>query len=490
MTGSPCPGDSQGWDADLAVCLIRLEARYGHKTRLARILNSATVRQRLHVLASGTDVSGAGLRGSVLGGSRLQGLWRAVSELTDMLGEVSAARLRTACEQWTGGSRGGRFVSELFGGREGVLAIVARESVFLAQRRACVCDPTPARVRALARATPGFGADLLADVRSFRAAMRQLHLLVRVPLVVRPFGFGEISRPVGLVRRASPLGAGLAPAPQVYKRLAPFPRAALAEQYVRTYMEYNRRLRDDVGIAVPDFGWRTLGDGRGRVVVITTQAALDPDSIGKAILLRRDAEQCRILFRMILAEYRKVIRYNGAHRSSGFQIGVDGQIPNWAVGDYRGDDAPLRGDESLLYVDTNTPMMRRSGKDCLPMEFYLQALPRVLRPLVRPLARRVLNRYFNPRTILLDFLANTSIHGRGQLIQEFLPEANAFLREGLIMPVPEPITQDDVKRYIASDVATWRLTRSMRQLEEMLQGRRGPLTTLRRIHGIWTRPIF
>jgi len=236
--------------------------------------------------------------------------------------------------------------------------------------------------------------------------------------------------------------------------------------------------------------WREAGIDDGRITVVTTQAALEPASIGKAILLRRDAEQCLVLFRMVLAEYRKVIRYNGAHRSQDFAIGIDGQITNWAVRAYRGHDVSLRGDEGLFYIDTNTPMMRTQGRDCLPIDFYLQALPRTVRPLLRPLARRVLDRYFDPRTILLDFLANTSIHGRPDLLHRFLAEGNRFLNEGLIVPAPRPIAAGEVERYIANDVMTWRLTRSLRKVEELLQRRQAPMTTFRQIHYIWTHPIF
>ena len=171
-------------------------------------------------------------------------------------------------------------------------------------------------------------------------------------------------------------------------------------------------------------------------------------------------------------------------------MGLDGQIPNWAVRDHCGEDAPLRGDEGLVYVDTNTPMMRRGGVDCLPIGFYLRGLPAIIRPVLRPMAKKVLDRYFDLRIILLDFLANTAIHGRGELVEAFLPEGNAFLAEGTIEPPPRPITAEDVQRYIRSDVATWRLMRSARKVQEMLQAQRGPVKTAKEIYQIYTTPLF
>jgi len=474
---------------EIAVQLSNLERRYGRKKSLARILSGATARRQLDALADMHSVPSDEWQASPLGRPSLEGLWGEVSELTQDLLRIEPSWLRAACEAWTCGGDASNFVCELLVGPAGARACAARQAEFLAQRAACLRDPAPQRLRALVHATAAFAADLSADAAAFRRFMRELRAHARGPLELRAYGFGEISRPVGLVRRSSPLADTLAPAALVHKRLAPFANATLAARYVATYDEYNRRLRDDVGIVVPAFGHRTLAGRSGRIVVVTTQAALDTRSIGKAVMLRSDVQQCLILLGLVLAEYRQLVRYNAVHRSAGFAIGIDGQITNWAVCEYH-DGVPLRGDEGLLYIDTNTPMMRTGGVDCLPMEFYLQALPRVARRLLRPLAKQVLDRYFNPRTIVLDFLANTSIHGRPELLDTFLPEGNAFLAEGLIEPAPRPITPHEVERYIAKDVATWRLTRSLRAVENMLQRQHGVIETIRRIHRIWTRPIF
>jgi hypothetical protein len=331
-------------------------------------------------------------------------------------------------------------------------------------------------------------ADLSEDVIRFRRALRELKLSARAPLEVRSLGFGEMSHPVTVARRANPLAQPL-PAPAlVYKRMAPFANATMAAEYVRKYEEYNRRLRDEVGLAIPDFWSRTLTDRYGRTVVYCLQARLDPEALAKTLLRKRDAAQCRILFHLVLDEYRKLIRYN--RRDPSFQIGADGQIPNWVLRNYRGNDFPLRGDEGLWFIDTNTPMMRSGGRECLPMSFYLRGLPRLIRPFIRPLATSVLDRYFNPRTILLDFLANVSIHGRSDLTEGFLPDANDFLGEGLIVPTPKAITKVDVERYIRKDVATWRLLRSSHQIEAMLEGRQGVAATFRNVREIYRRPLF
>jgi hypothetical protein len=270
--------------------------------------------------------------------------------------------------------------------------------------------------------------------------------------------------------------------------MAPFADATVAAEYPRVYEKYNRCLRDEVGLRIPAFSSRTTLDSRGRCVVYCLQARLEPAANAKSILRTCDAEQSRILFRMVLAEYRKVIRFN--QRSGSFQVGIDGQVPNWFVCDDARGDAQLRGDEGLCYIDTNTPLMRTNGRECLPLSFYLRGIPPLINVLIQPLATSVLDRYFTPRTIVLDFLANVSIHGRPDLTAGLLPSANEFLAEGLIEPRVAPLTLSDVNRYMSRDIATWRLLRSSRQVEAMLERKQGPLATARAIRKIYRQPLF
>jgi hypothetical protein len=452
---------------EVASVLLDLEARYGSKKRLAQVLRR-----------------NAASNPPAWERTELQPLREEVARLNRELLEIDRDGLRALCRRVAPDGTEAPYLHDLFFGTRGILELARRESDFFDSRRALTdeCAGDPHRLAA------DMAADLLDDVVRFRRALHELKLCARAPLEVRSLGFGEMSHPVTLARRTNPLARPLAVPPVVFKRMAPFADAAMAAEYVCKYEEYNRRLRDEVGLAIPDFWSRTTTDRLGRTVVYCLQARLDSEALAKSLLKKRDAAQCRILFHLVLDEYRKLIRYN--RRDASFQIGADGQIPNWVVRDYRGPDVPLRGDEGLWFIDTNTPMMRVSGRECLPLSFYLRGLPRLIRPFIRPLATSVLDRYFNPRTILLDFLANVSIHGRSDLTDGLLPDANDFLAEGLIEPRPTAITQADVERYIRKDVATWRLLRSSYQVEAMLERRQGPVTTFRNVRDIYRRPLF
>jgi len=359
----------------------------------------------------------------------------------------------------------------------------------LEARAACQRTFSPAEAAALALWVPDFAATLLAERKALRELMKTLRAAAPSRLALREYGFGEISRTVGLESSpVSPFGRAPSRPAIVYKKLAPFPDAASADRYISAYLEYNRKLRHEVGIPVPDFGYRVLRTSDRGVAVYATQGLVDPRSIAKELLRQASPDQGIALLHMVLAEYRKWIRYNREQAGAGFEIGLDAQIPNWAVRRYE-PGRELRGDEGLIYVDTNTPMMRRHGKDCLPIEFYLQALPRLLRPLLKPLARGVLDRYFRPRMVLLDLLGSVGIHGRPDLVAPLLPLANAFLRDEVGSDCP-PIRLEEVQRYVGRDVAIWRLMRSLRKIEDCVHGKNAPLTTAREIYRIFREPIF
>jgi len=377
---------------ELARVLLALEERYGSKKRLARAVSQG---------------ARPGSAGRVR--SSLKPLQDEVAEINRELLRLDHASLEALCRRPRPEGREAPYLHELFFGERGILALAQRESEFLAACGGQSGEGGSGNEPEAESATAVFAGDLLDDAGQFRRALRELRACARAPLQVRSLGFGEMSHPVTLERRPNLLARAL-PAPAlVFKRMAPFTDAAMAAEYVRKYNEYNRRLRDDVGLRVPDFASRTLRDPRGQTVVYCLQARLDPAALAKSILRKRDPKQCRILFHMVLEEYRKMIRYN--RQDPGFQIGVDGQIPNWVVRDYPGDDSPLNGTEGLWFIDTNTPMMRTKGRECLPLSFYLRGLPRLIRPLIRPLAKSVLDRYFNPRTILLDFRTPSSPRG-------------------------------------------------------------------------------
>jgi hypothetical protein len=285
------------------------------------------------------------------------------------------------------------------------------------------------------------------------------------------------------------------PMPVVYKKMPPFLDRADAENFVQRYLEYNTVLHDEVGIAVPHFEARIV-EKAGQVLIFVIQERVDPASVGHEILKNMDLKAAKHLYACILREYAKFFRFNQARAADGYQVGLDGQIPNWSVVGYSGNPQALTGKEQLVYLDTNVPMIRIGGQDVVSTDMYFQALPGAARWLIKRLGidQEVMDRYFQVRVVMLDFLGNLIVRHREDLVPPLLAMTNEALAGPFARGGFEPFTLEEVRRYYRSDVATWRLWRSLKLLGAISDGvSAGDWRILRRSGGfyrIWTEPIF
>lgn len=335
--------------------------------------------------------------------------------------------------------------------------------------------------------------------KEYQRFCRELTLRLHPHLERKVLGWGEISTVAELV--GSPFTSWRhpetgAPMTVVYKKMPPFLNRADAEVFVRWYLEYNTILRDQVGIAVPAFTARIVKMPSGQVCIFVIQERVDPQSVGHELLRTIEPGAAERLYGLILREYEKLFRFNQAQRASGFQVGLDGQIPNWSVVGYQGDPNALTGNERLLYLDTNVPMIRIGGQDVVSTDMYFQALPGAARWLIKRLNldQEVMSRYFQMRVIMLDFLGNLMVRHRADLVPHLLKMSNDALAGPFAEGGFAPFTLEEVYKYYRSDVATWRLWRSLKLLGTISDGvSTGNWRVLRRVaefYRIWTEPIF
>jgi hypothetical protein len=321
----------------------------------------------------------------------------------------------------------------------------------------------------------------------------------RKPISRRVLGWGEISTVAEIAGlqvtgwRHPKTGAVM---PVVYKKMPPFLDRGGAERFVHHYREYNRVLGEEVGITVPHYDARIVQPESGRVFIFVVQERVDPASVGHQILQDIGPQAAERLYARILGEYAKVWRYNEAKAGSGFRVGLDGQIPNWAFAGYGGDPDGFTGEEQVLYLDTNVPMLRVNGQDVVSTDMYFQALPGAARWLIKRLNidQQVMDRYFDTRMIMLDFLGNLIVRHRADLVPRLVQMSNEALAGPFATAGLEPFTVAEVEKYYRSDVATWRLWRSLRLLgtvsDGLSAGKWGVLRHLPEFYRIWTRPIF
>jgi hypothetical protein len=245
-------------------------------------------------------------------------------------------------------------------------------------------------------------------------------------------GYGEIScvLAVDATRAAKPL--------------PPFRDASAVDRYRRTFHAYLEGLAQR-GIPPLPSELHVVERPGGQPVVWCVQPRLSGDALLPNVLRRRPEAEGGALFEELLD------RLHGAVDGA---FGVDGQLSNWAL-----------MDGELRYLDVTTPMMRDAdGTEVLDTSLFLASLPALLRPAVRRFAlRSILDKYYDPRGVVLDVLGNLLKERLDLLLPPFLEQANRR--------TAAPITVTEVRRYYAADARLWSLMQRLRRMDRHWQTR-------------------
>ncbi|MGE5251999.1 MAG: DUF6206 family protein, partial [Bacteroidota bacterium] len=191
----------------------------------------------------------------------------------------------------------------------------------------------------------------------------------------RVIGYGEIST---VLEIGSGGGDDLA-----YKRVPIFHAEEEIERYEALYKDYVQVLCDRIGIQiVPSDITRISDEERNRVVVYIVQVKLAVESIGHKAIHHLEARDVKRLVLAVLTELRKVFDFNQQNEGK-WELGIDGQISNWAIADFDPQATQLGETISLLYLDTSTPFIRKNGTEQLDPELFLRSAPSFLVWLLR-----------------------------------------------------------------------------------------------------------
>lgn len=272
-----------------------------------------------------------------------------------------------------------------------------------------------------------------------RAALEALEARVERALAagdsgdLEVLGYGEISAVLAL---DAPEGRFAC------KRLPPFPGAGSLEAYRACLAEYLSALAGR-GLRVAPTTLLHVERPGGDLRAYCVQEALPLGSLLPAILARAGEGRARELFGRLV---------DAVVAAAGPGLGLDGQVSNWAVA----------GGE-LVYLDVTTPLLRDgAGAERLDIGLFLASLPWALRAAVRRFVLRdILDKYYRPRGVVLDALANLLKERLERRLPALLEEANARLEPAL--------TEEEVRRYYASDARSWALLQRLRRLDRAWQ---------------------
>jgi hypothetical protein len=265
---------------------------------------------------------------------------------------------------------------------------------------------------------------------------------------VRIVAFGEISAIL-----SSPERPGM-----VYKRLPLFADAEAARAYADRFAEYSGALRE-AGLTLPRQETAIVERPGRNAVLYIGQEALPAEAFCHARARRASVGEALTLVERIVAEIGKLRAWNEAHRPR-VELALDGQLSNWAI-------AGSPGAESLVYVDTGTPLFRKDGIEQLDPEAFLQSVPAFLRWILRLFfLGQVMNRYYDFRSVLEDLAANLYKEGRPDLVAHVVEVLNAGLPTGVA-----PLTVGEIDAYYREDRLIWTLFLAFRRLDRFVKTR-------------------
>lgn len=227
------------------------------------------------------------------------------------------------------------------------------------------------------------------------------------------------------------------------KRLPPFPSLDSALAYAGTLVRYLDLLRER-GVRVLDTEVRHVPLPDGAVAVYCVQPVLPPDALATD-LVRADPHRAEAVLGEIVDHILAV---------TDERVGLDAQLSNWAA-----------VDGGLVYIDVTTPLVRRpDGREELDTDVFLASFPWLLRAAVnRFVIPDVIERYHQPRTVVLDLAAN--------LVKERLEQHIPIVLAAVGDRIEPRLLEDEVRADYRSDARTWAALQAMRRADRFWQRR-------------------
>lgn len=284
-------------------------------------------------------------------------------------------------------------------------------------------------------------------LRRFEEGLDTLRV-TRSAIQARILGYGEISCIFSIEGEN-----GVA-----YKRMPLFADRASAESYEANYHKYCTLL-ENAGLRLPDTATAVIEVPNRPVCLYIAQPLLEPGDFCNAILRNSDSKTAKSVVDLVARSLLLVRDFNETN-APGLELGVDGQISNWAMPGRDTGQPPL-------FLDTSTPLFRVNGAETMDPELLLQATPFFMRFIVKNFfLDEVMTRYYDLRRIFTDIAANLGKERLPHLAEDALAVLNSRLPKGC-----PPITGAEVAGYYRKDKMIWRSFLALRKMDRFFQTR-------------------
>lgn len=252
-----------------------------------------------------------------------------------------------------------------------------------------------------------------------------------------------------------------------FKRMSIFEEDQELDKYIAAYQAYNQLLEQEIGLDLPPHGHAILRNPSDRPIFYIIQEKLPVHCIGNNAIHLLNRQGVATLVERVLQELLKLWSFN--KQQTEFQISLDGQISNWVIDGFDPEDPVIDQDTPLSYVDTSTPVYMHNGVEQFDPELVLRTTPSLLAMIIRRFfLEDVMTRYYDPRKVTVDILANFHKEQRADLIPELVFTANSFFsEEGSELEV-EPFEEQEINDYYREDAFIWSFLSAARRLDRFL----------------------
>ncbi len=234
-----------------------------------------------------------------------------------------------------------------------------------------------------------------------------------------------------------------------YKRMPLSSDRTSMEEYTESYHEYCRFLKE-AGLNLPEDKTVLVEAPGRRIVLYIAQKKLPPERVGNTLIHTLDQGEIERLIERILTEIEKVWSFNNSH-SPGLELALDGQLSNWV----------WLKEGPVYYIDTGTPIYRKNNVEQLNTDMLVNTTPFLLRWIFNTFfLEDVLNRYYDPRQVNIDLVANLYKEQRPDLVSFAVKIINRKRAADL-----EPLTVKEVEKYYKEDSFIWAFVQAMRRLD-------------------------
>lgn len=251
-----------------------------------------------------------------------------------------------------------------------------------------------------------------------------------------------------------------------YKRMPLFNNQVEIDDYEILFKEYHQIL-DEIGIKSPKY--RTLHFvENSRYIFYGIQEKVEYHTVGNRILSYANDQEIHVLVILILKSLKKVFDFNRRNKGK-LEIGIDSQISNWSLKGFDYENPKITNEMELIYFDTNTPLIKKEGKEQLNPELFLRSAPSFLIWIIRKLfLKDVMERYYDFRLVIIDILANFYKEQKAEVIPSLVGTVNSYIEEELQEFNIKSITIKEVKSYYREDAFIWRFYLSARKFDRIL----------------------